>query len=131
MSEPEWILEITAYAIHAGQIVEHGGVDGIRDQGLLESALDHPKNLYHYHKDESIDIFSLAAAYGYHMANNHPFFDGNKRTAYVVSRTFLITNGYDISVNEEEKVSVFIKVAEKYISEHDLACWYRRNGYRV
>ena len=96
MMEPIWIEELVVIAIHSRQLAEHGGIDGIRDQGLLESALFRPKNKFNYGNPS---IFDLAAAYGYGIAKNHPFIDGNKRTYYVVTRTFIIMNGYDIQAS--------------------------------
>ncbi|MGL5074500.1 MAG: type II toxin-antitoxin system death-on-curing family toxin, partial [Waterburya sp.] len=93
MSVPIWVEEEVVIAIHLRQLAEHGGSDGIRDRGLLESALFRPRNLFNYGNST---IFDLAAAYGYGITSNHPFIDGNKRTSYVVMRTFLKLNGYDI-----------------------------------
>ena len=88
--EPVWIELPLVLAIHNRQLAEHGGSEGIRDQGLLESALFRPLNLLNYGNPS---IFELAAAYGYGITKNHPFIDGNKRTSYVVMRTFLKLNG--------------------------------------
>lgn len=96
MIAPIWVEEAVIIAIHRRQLAEHGGSDGIRDRGLLESALFRPKNQFAY---SSPNIFDLAAAYGYGIVKNHPFIDGNKRTSYVVMRTFLKLNGYDIQAS--------------------------------
>ena len=120
MIAPVWVEEAVVIAIHRRQLAEHGGSDGIRDRGLLESALFRPKNQYAYGNP---NIFDLAAAYGYGIAKNHPFIDGNKRTSYVVMRTFLKLNGYDIQASATEKYEVWIRLADSQIDETDLAKW--------
>lgn len=120
MIEPIWVEQSVVIAIHRRQLAEHGGVDGIRDEGLLESALFRPKNKFNY---ENPTIFDLAAAYGYGIAKNHPFVDGNKRTSYVVTRTFLKLNGSDIQASEIEKYETWIGLAGGQINEDDLAAW--------
>lgn len=125
-----WILEETVRAIHSRQIAEHGGIDGIRDGGLLLSALARPQNLLAY-SEEISDISALAAAYSYGIARNHPFFDGNKRTAFVIMRTFLLLNGYDIKASQKEKYLIFLKLAEGNISEEELSAWIKSNLVQV
>ena len=125
MKEPIWILDQVVYAIHAEQLAEHGGRDGIRDTQLLQSALDAPKNIYHYKKT---DLFELAAAYAYRISNNQPFIDGNKRTGYVVSRLFLILNGQDIHASEIERVQMFLDIANNVKSEIELAKWMKKSS---
>lgn len=124
MSEIKWLLEETIYAIHKRQIAEHGGSDGIRDEGLLLSALARPQNLYAY-GEKLPDIAALAASLAFGIAKNHPFIDGNKRTALVVSRTFLLLNGFDIIATQEEKYLTFLKLAEGNLTEAELAEWFR------
>jgi death-on-curing protein len=119
---PQWIDLSVVLAIHEQQIAEHGGSLGIRDLGMIESALGRPQNLLLYNDP---DIFDLAAAYGYGLAQNHGFIDGNKRTAYVVTRLFLILNGYDISASALEKVITFEKVGKGEIDQAALASWLR------
>lgn len=121
-----WILLETVKAIHSRQIAEHGRIDGIRDEGLLLSALARPQNLLAY-SEETLEISALAASYSYGVARNHPFFDGNKRTAYVIMRTFLLLNVYDIQVGQEEKYITFLKLAEGNLSEDDLKKWIQDN----
>jgi len=121
----QWIDLSVVLAIHEQQIAEHGGSLGIRDLGLIESALGRPQNLLLYN---SPDIFDLAAAYGYGLAQNHGFIDGNKRTAYVVTRLFLILNGYDISTSAVEKVITFEKVGKGEIDQTALASWLRAHS---
>jgi death on curing protein len=125
MKEIKWLLEETVYAIHKRQIAEHGGSDGVRDEGLLSSALARPQNLLAY-SEETPDISALAAAYAFGIAKNHPFIDGNKRTALVVMRTFLLLNDYNINASQEEKYLAFLKLAEGNLSEEELASWIRQ-----
>lgn len=126
MTEPVWVRTDVVYAIHRRQIAEHGGGEGIRDAGLLESALARPWNLAVYSDSESgPDLAALAAAYAWGLARNHPFVDGNKRTAYVVCRTFLKLNGQDIEATPEEKYLTFLRLAEGRLSEPQLASWIR------
>ena len=119
---PQWINLSVVLAIHEQQIAEHGGSLGIRDFGMIESALGRPQNLLLYNNP---DIFDLAAAYGYGLAQNRGFIDGNKRTAYVVTRLFLILNGYDIRAPALEKVITFEKVGKGEIDQAALASWLR------
>ena len=120
-----WILESVVYAIHSEQLAEHGGLDGIRDPSLLESALSRPQNLAYY---ENPDFADLAAAYGYGLARNHPFYDGNKRTAFVVVELFLMLNGYQLMANDQECIIAMLDVASGSISEQDFASWIRENS---
>ncbi|HEY0457633.1 MAG TPA: type II toxin-antitoxin system death-on-curing family toxin [Pyrinomonadaceae bacterium] len=124
MSEIKWLLEETVYAIHKRQIAEHGGSDGIRDEGLLSSALARPQNLFAY-SEETPDISTLAAALAYGITKNHPFIDGNKRTALVVTRTFLLLSGFNILATQEDKYLAFLKLAEGSLDEEELAVWFR------
>jgi death-on-curing protein len=119
-----WIRDQVVLAIHRRQLAEHGGLEGIRDEGLLQSALYRPKNLLAY-SESPPDVASLAAAYAYGIVKNHPFVDGNKRTAYVVMRTFLKLNGYDIQASSEEKYQIWIDLAAGKLSEEELAEWIR------
>lgn len=125
MKEPKWILEHVVYSIHSEQIAEHGGGDGIRDKGLLESALDAPRQLFHY---EKASLYQLAATYAYRIICNHPFIDGNKRTGYIVSRLFLMLNGHDIEASEEERITIFLGVASNAITEKELATWFEKRN---
>ena len=111
-------------AIHRRQLAEHGGLDGIRDAGMLASALARPKNLLAY-GDPKPDISALAASYAFGTARNHPFVDGNKRTAFVACRTFMKLNGHDVDATESEKYLEFLGVADGSISEEALADWIR------
>lgn len=122
MSEPVWIKDDVVLAIHRRQLAEHGGGEGVRDSGLLDSALNKPKNLYHYNNPEP-GLAALAASYAYGIARNHPFIDGNKRTAFVVCRLFLKLNGANLTASQEEKYNTFLKLAAGDLSEQELASW--------
>ena len=122
MKELIWIADGVVLAIHRRQLAEHGGLEGIRDKGLLQSALARPKNLLAY-SESPPDMASLAAAYAYGIVRNHPFMDGNKRTAYVVMRTFLKLNGYDIQASNEEKYQIWMALTAGTLSEEELAFW--------
>ena len=124
MKEPLWLQDDVVTAIHSRQLAEHGGLDGTRDPGMLSSALARPKNALAYSQPKP-DIPALAAAYAFGIAKNHPFVDGNKRTAYVLCRTFLILNGQDINATDVDKYQTFLRVADGTIDESQLADWIR------
>jgi death-on-curing protein len=127
MTGPEnmvWVREDVVLAVHLRQLAEHGGGEGIRDGGLLQSALARPQNLLAY-GDPPPDLASLAAAYAYGIARNHPFVDGNKRTALIVARLFLLLNGMDLAATQGEKYSTFLALAAGELSEEELATWVR------
>lgn len=125
---PIWVEEAVVIAIHRRQLAEHGGTDGIRDRGLLESALFRPKNQLAY---SNPTIFDLAAAYGYGIVKNHPFIDGNKRTSYVVTRTFLKLNSYDLQLSAPEKYDFWIRLADSLITEIELARWIQEKSIEI
>ncbi|MDX5365139.1 MAG: type II toxin-antitoxin system death-on-curing family toxin [Alphaproteobacteria bacterium] len=127
-TEPIWLLRAAVLAFHLRQLAEHGGGEGIRDQGLLDSALNRPLNKFAY---EEPDLFDLAAAYAYGIATNHPFVDGNKRTAYVAALTFLRINGYRVEAPAPEKYETFIHLAAGELNEEELAAWFRRSAGKV
>lgn len=124
MPEIIWLLEETVRAVHSRQISEHGGRPGIRDEGLLLSALARPQNLSVY-EDPPPDLAALAASYAFGIARNHPFIDGNKRVALVAARTFLLINDADLEATQEEKYLTFLRLAEGSLSEDELAEWIR------
>jgi death on curing protein len=129
MSAPKnviWVREDVVLAVHLRQLAEHGGGEGLRDEGLLQSALARPQNLLAY-SAPSPDLASLAAAYAYGIARNHPFVDGNKRTALIVARLFLLLNGMDLVATQEEKYSTFLALAAGELSEENLANWVRQH----
>ena len=120
----KWLPKAAVLAMNARQLAEHGGGAGIRDDGLLESALQRPENKMAYGEP---DIADLAAAYAYGIARNHPFIDGNKRTALVASRTFLLYNGYQITATQEDRLRTFLSLADGSLSEDQLAAWFRQH----
>lgn len=122
MADVTWITLDVALAVHEEQISEHGGGEGLRDRGLLESALAPPMNLAAY---EAADLPALAAALGYGIARNHPLIDGNKRTAFVVFETFLGLNGLDLTADDANCVLTMLSVAAGDMSEGDFAIWLR------
>ena len=126
MSEPTWINLRVIQAFHERQINEHGGLPGLRDEGLLLSVLSRLENAYHC-SDVKPDVAELAAAYGFGLAKNHPFNDANKRTALIALRLFLKLNGYDLAAPPEDKYKTIIRVAASEISEDELAQWIRKN----
>lgn len=128
MQEPIWVLDETVLAIHNRQIAEHGGLPGTRDAGALASALNRPKNKFGY---GTPTLFELAAAYGFGLATNHPFSDGNKRTAYVVSLTFLRLNGFRVNASQEEKYRTFLSLAAGTLTEAALASWFEQHAVAV
>ncbi|WP_422357469.1 type II toxin-antitoxin system death-on-curing family toxin [Qipengyuania flava] len=119
-----WIATEVALAAHAEQLAGHGGGDGIRDAGMLDSAMARPQNLAQYGDP---DAAALAAAYAYGIARNHPFTDGNKRTAAVVSETFLMLNGYALGATDAELVVAFVALAAGELGEDELADWFRQH----
>lgn len=120
-----WILPQTVLAIHDAQLAEHGGLPGLRDMGLLESALARPRNLLAHAPSAAPDAYDLAAAYAYGLARNHAFIDGNKRTAYVVCRLFLLLHGCDMAAPDVERVLVFERLGKGEVTERELAGWLR------
>ena len=123
MKEPIWLTRSIIEAIHISQIREHGGQYEIRDTNLLESAIARPMNRWAYEQES--DIVILAAAYGYGIAKNHCFIDGNKRIAFMAMYTFLGINGYEIDATEPEVVDLMLGVADSSISEEQLIAWLR------
>lgn len=117
-----WIEESVAWAVHEAQLSEHGGSAGIRDAGLLKSALARPQNLAAY---GAPDVAELAASYGYGVARNHPFIDGNKRTAFVCVELFLVLNGYALGATDADCVTTMLALAAGDLAEADFAAWLR------
>jgi death-on-curing protein len=120
-----WLAEALILAIHDEQLAEHGGRVGLRDLGLLQSALARPMNLAAY---DDPDVFDLAAAYAFGIARSHPFVDGNKRTAFVAAAVFLLDNGHEIDAADEAIVTIMLAVSEGSMSEKDLAKWLRASS---
>lgn len=124
MTDWRWVDVNVAYAIHDRQLVEHGGLDGVRDRGAVDSALARPRNLAAYSEPDAAD---LAAAYAFGLARNHGFTDGNKRTAWVIARLFLADNGYPARFDPADAVRTMEAVAAGTIEETALAAWLRRH----
>ena len=122
MTDWIWIATDVALAAHREQLAEHGGGQGVRDERLLDSAMARAPNLAAYGEP---DAAALAATYAYGIARNHPFVDGNKRTAVVVSETFLVLNGYALNATDAELVVAFLALASGDLSEEELADWFR------
>ena len=120
-----WLTSRTTISIHHRQIQRHGGGHGIRDEGLLESALARPDNLAAYGEPT---VFELAASYAYGIARNHAFIDGNKRTAFVASVLFLRMNGQQFHAEQAEAAVVFLRLAAGEFTEAELAEWFRQNA---
>lgn len=122
MTDWRWINTRVVSAIHDRQIAEHGGLDGIRDAGGIDSALARPRNLAAYGNPDAAD---LAAAYACGLARNHGFLDGNKRTAWVITRLFLLDNGVRLQIDPLEAIATMEAVAAGTLPEADLADWFR------
>jgi death-on-curing protein len=125
MSEPTWIDLEVVLAIHDEQLAEHGGQAGVRDRGLLESALARPRNQFGYGESS---LARLAAAYAFGISRNHPFLDGNKRTSLVVAELFLDLNGFELAASDGACVATFLSLAAGELTEDDLAHWVTENS---
>lgn len=128
MTDWVWIDKAVVLAIHNEQLAEHGGAMGVRDGGLLDSALARPRNKAAYKNAKAAD---LAAAYGYGLIRNHPFVDGNKRIALVMAELFLALNGYELTAADTDCLQTFLLLAEGTLSEDDFASWLTTNSRRV
>lgn len=124
MADWIWVQPVVALATHQEQLRDHSGPQGIRDANLLESALVRPQNLASYGEP---DAAALAASYAFGIARNHPFVDGNKRTAAVISETFLNINGYSLGASDPELVAAIETLAAGELPEDDLAAWFREH----
>jgi death-on-curing protein len=124
--EPVWIETELVHAIHDRQLAEHGGLVGVRDPGALESALARARNRWVYGET---DLCALAAAYAFGVARNHPFSDGNKRTAWVLARLFLALNGVVIGFAQEDAVHTMLRLAGGELGEEELTAWF--TGKRI
>jgi death-on-curing protein len=123
-----WIDPRVLLAAHDEQLLEHGGAPGTRDLGLFESALSRPRNLAHYGEP---DFAALAASYGCGLARNHPFIDGNKRTAFVAVELFLALNGHELTASDSECVMAMLDVAAGKLEDDGFADWIRRHSRAV
>ena len=125
MVEPVWISKRAVLAVHSEQLAEHGGLDGVRDETLLDSALAKPRNVFAYADSPSLSV--LAASYAFGIARNHPFVDGNKRTALGVAMMFFDRNGWEIEAPMVEVYQVFLRLAEGAMREEELASWFEQH----
>ncbi|MFA7262895.1 MAG: type II toxin-antitoxin system death-on-curing family toxin [Caulobacter sp.] len=124
-SEPRWITKLGVIVLHDMSIATDGGAPGIRDEGLLESALDRPKNRFHY--EEIRDLSALAATYAVGLAKNHAFADGNKRAAFIAAGLFLEKNGLSLTATQVDAARIMLAVAAGEIDTDQLADWISRN----
>ena len=122
--EPEWLLKSVVESFHAQQLREHGGGQGLRDAGMLDSALQKPQQMWHYENPRP-DIASLAAAYAYGLSRNHPYVDGNKRTAAIACEVFLLLNDYEFTIGETEKYPNYLALASGEHTQESFAQWLR------
>jgi death-on-curing protein len=125
VAEPRWLERAVVDAMYADQLLQHGGRPGVRDENALESALARPRNKWAY--DRKVDLAILAAAYGFGLATNHPYTDGNKRIAFLAMYVFLGLNGQELDAAEPEVVAVMRAVADHRCSEGELAEWVRKH----
>ena len=126
MNEPIWLDKPEVLIAHSRQLAEHGGSDGIRDEGLLDSALAKPRNVFAY--EDHVTLPRLAASYAFGIARNHAFVDGNKRTALVISLGFLRINGIALVASPEDLYLTFLHLAEGSLSEQELTAWFTRHA---
>ena len=125
MKDFVWVLDDVVIALHDEQLAEHGGLPGIRDLGVVQSALARAQNFASF--DNCEDVARLAAAYAYGIARNHGFLDGNKRTALVTADLFLMLNGYELISSPADNVLTILSVAEGTITEVEFVSWIRDN----
>ena len=129
MNEPDWLLPEAVLAMHGMLLAAHGGLKGLRDAGLLESALARPRNHWHYRPESS--LFALAASLAFALIHDHPFIDGNKRIALTASAVFLEINGYSLEAPEAETALLFEQLAAGEITEEALAAWMEHHARPV
>ena len=125
MKKPVWLRKDFVLAAQERLLAEHGGREGIRDGGLLESALSRPENLFAYGKPT---IFALASAYGCGLIKNHPFVDGNKRVGFIASYVFLARNGFEVTADEADAVLKTLAVAAGELTDRQFAAWLKENS---
>ena len=129
MKEPVWVEKEALQLLHLKALVRFGGAEGLRDEGLLDSALARQRNASHYEGQK--DIAALAASYAYGLARNHPFVDGNKRMAFMVIGVFLAANGWKLEAGPVEAIQAMTALADGELDESQLAAWLKRNIKRV
>jgi death-on-curing protein len=122
-----WLKDEVLLAVHDEQLAEHGGAEGLRDAGLLSSALARPKNLARYEKPSAFD---LAAAYAAGIIRNHPFVDGNKRTGFLAAYLFLALNGWELDVPEADAAAVVLDLAAGKTDEVQFSVWLKQNSVK-
>lgn len=122
-TEPRWLSRLVVDAIHADQVRQHGGLPGVRDENLLESALARPRQKWAY--DPASDLASLAAAYAFGLVRNHPYRDGNKRIGFLILATFLGINGHELDTTDEDVVTTMLALAHGSLTEARLTSWVR------
>lgn len=125
MNEPEWVLRETVLALQEQSLFYFGGLSGIRDEGMLDSALARPLQLFHY---SGPNLFDLAASYAFGLVKNHPFFDGNKRAAFTVAIVFIELNGYQFEAAEPEAAVNTLALAASEMTEKAFAAWLEANS---
>jgi death-on-curing protein len=123
--EPRWLSRVVVDAIHSDQLREHGGLPGMRDESVLESALARPKQKWH--DAAAVDVPLLAAAYAFGLVKNHPYRDGNKRIGFLAMATFLGLNGHQLSATDTEVVTEMLALADGRVTEGELADWIRQH----
>lgn len=123
--EPRWLSRIVIDAIHSDQLREHGGLTGVRDENVLESALARPQQKWRY--EPEADVPMLAAAYAFGLVKGHPYRDGNKRIGFLAMMTFLGLNGHELDAPDGEVVAEFLALADGSVSENELADWIREH----
>jgi len=125
MNDPVWLERQVVILLQSESLAQHGGSSGIRDAGLLDSALTRPLNKWNY--NPGADLAELAAAYGFGLARNHPFVDGNKRIAFIATALFLRLNGYRLSSSPLDEIQTMLSVAAGELREEDFAVWIRNH----
>lgn len=128
MKEPAWVLREVVFAAHEQSLAQFGGSAGVRDEGLLDSALGKPRNIFAYGKP---GLFDLAASYAFGLVKNHPFIDGNKRTGFIVAVTFLELNGLRFGASEVDATVRTLALAAGEMSEAAYAAWLKANSKRA
>ena len=128
MRTPQWILRETVLALQERLLVEFGGLSGLRDEGLLDSALARPRQLFAYGKPS---LFDLAAAYAFGLVRNHPFLDGNKRIGFTTAVVFFELNGYRFAASEVDATIQTLALAARELDESDYAAWLKANSRKA